>query len=79
MESLKSLLKLALLSEPNLDWVCDPADLFRFMLCDCVGKYVSPGSLACRSGSRFVGVFFKFVWSSQVDHLILVTVFSRSI
>ena len=44
MESLKSLLKLALLSEQNLDRVCDPADLIRFMLCECVDKYVPLGA-----------------------------------
>ena len=44
MESLKSLLKLALLSEQSLDRVCVPVDLFRFMLCDCVGKYVPRGA-----------------------------------
>lgn len=44
MESLKSLLKLALLWELNLERVCDPVVLFRFILCDPVGKYVPPGA-----------------------------------
>ena len=33
-----------MLSEPNMDLVYDPVDLFRFMLCDCVGNYVPLGA-----------------------------------
>lgn len=35
---------LFLLWEPSLDRVCDPVVLFRFILCDPVGKYVPLGA-----------------------------------
>ena len=66
MESLKSLLKLALLSEQSLDRVCDPQFSFRFMLCDCVGNYVPRGARPDGQAPVMLGFisYLVVVWPS---------------